>query len=258
MELFDTHAHLDDESFDEIRDEVIQRCTDAGVQNVIVVGTSADTSDKCISIARQYTIAHAAVGIQPNYCHEAKSDDWERIVKLADDPAVVAIGETGLDRYWDHCPFDVQQDYFARHIQLSIDFGKPFIVHMRDCDDDIRTALHAFKSQAPLSGVMHSFTGDAAFAAECIDLGLHISFAGMVTFKKSVELRKVAVTIPDEHLLIETDSPYLTPHPKRGQRPNEPSLVLHTCQCMAEARGVPVEKIAEITTANAKRFFGLS
>lgn len=258
MELFDTHAHLDDEQFDQIRDDVFRRCELAGLKHVVVVGTDLSTSQKCIAIARQYPIASAAVGIQPNGCHEAGADDWDQIAKLAHDPLVVAIGETGLDRYWERCPFDIQQDYFARHIELSIDTGKPFIVHMRDCGDDIVDSMKPFAATRQLSGVMHSFTGDVDLAGVCMSFGLYISFAGMVTYKKSVELREVSRAIPDDRLLIETDAPYLSPHPKRGQRPNEPSLVVHTAECLAEARGVSLDDIARITTANAKRLFATS
>jgi len=139
----------------------------------------------------------------------------------------------------DYTPWEVQQDYFDRHLRLSQQRSLPFIVHSRDCDADIVAMLREARQRGPLAGVMHSFTGKAETAAECLGLGLYISFAGMVTFKKSADLRAVAATIPADRLLIETDSPYLAPHPLRGQR-NEPANLLHTAQCLAEARGTPL------------------
>jgi TatD DNase family protein len=202
------------------------------------------------------TGVYAAVGIQPNYTGEAAEGDWEAVVELVRAPGVVAIGETGLDRYWDHTSFDVQQDYFDRHLRLSQETGLPFIVHLRECEADILAMLREARLRGPLAGVMHSYTGTAAGAAESVELGLHVSFAGMVTFKKSAELREMAATVPDDHILIETDAPYLAPHPKRGRR-NEPALVLHTAECLAETRGVSLDDFARQTTRNARRFFGL-
>lgn len=255
MQLFDTHAHLDDEQFDEIRDAVIDRARSAGLRAIVAVGTTALSSQKCIEIAARYDMVQAAVGIQPNYCAEAQLSDWDRIVELAREPNVVALGETGLDRYWDHSPFDVQQDYFDRHLRLSQELGLPFIVHMRDCGADILAMLQDAHQRGPLRGVMHSFTGDVELAAQCVGLGLYISFAGMVTYKKSTDLRDVAATIPDDRILVETDSPYLSPHPKRNHRPNEPALVVHTAACLVEARGVSFDHFAEVTTGNACRLF---
>lgn len=254
--LFDTHAHLDQEEFDGDRDEVVARAGAAGIEAIVAVGTTAASSAVCLELAARYRGVHAAVGIQPNYCAEAAAGDWDRIVELADRPKVVAIGETGLDRHWDYTPFDVQQDYFDRHLRLSAERGLPFIVHTRESDADVLAMLRAAAGRAPLRGVMHSFTGTAETAAECVALGLYISFAGMVTFKKSDALRQVAATVPADRLLIETDSPYLAPHPKRGRR-NEPALLVHTAECLAAARRESPERFAAETTANARRLFGL-
>jgi TatD DNase family protein len=210
---------------------------------------------KSVALAARHDAVLAAVGIHPNYCAAAGADDWDQVVALASVSRVVAIGETGLDRYWDHTPFDVQEDYFDRHLRLSQQCNLPFIVHLRDCEQDILRMLREARTRGPLQGVMHSYTGTAAGAAECIELGLHISFAGMVTYKKSVELREIAATIPDDRILIETDAPYLSPHPKRGQRPNEPALLVHTAVCLAETRGTSLESFTGLTTANANRLF---
>ena len=255
--LFDTHAHLDDEQFDDVRSQVVDRAKSVGVTSIVCIGTTADSSEKCLDIANQFSIVHAAVGIQPNYCAETTPVDWDRIVQLAMKNEAAAIGETGLDRYWDHCPFDVQQDYFDRHLRLSQDTGKPFIVHMRDCLEEILVMLREARTRGPLHGVMHSYTGDIAGAKECLELGLQISFAGMVTFKKSDDLRAVAASIPADRILIETDAPYLSPHPKRGVRPNEPALIRHTAECLAVVRDVSLEEFCQQTHDNAVRFFGL-
>jgi TatD DNase family protein len=256
MHLFDTHAHLDQEEFDEDRDEVIARAQAAGVEGIVAVGVTAASSRACVELADRHEGVYAAVGIQPNYTGEATPDDWSTIARLVSAAGVVAIGETGLDRYWDHTPLDVQQDYFDRHLRLSRQTGRPFIVHLRDCEADILAMLREARRRGPLAGVMHSYTGTAAGAAESVELGLHVSFAGMVTFKKSTELREVAASVPDDRILIETDAPYLAPHPKRGRR-NEPALVVHTAECLAEARGVSLDEFAAQTTHNARRFFGL-
>ncbi len=256
--FFDTHTHLDQEEFDAIRPEVLKRAHEAGVTALVAVGTTAETSKKCISLSLQYPGVFAAVGVQPNYVAEAGPDDWQSITRLVKEPGVVAIGETGLDRYWDYAPFDLQQDYFDRHLRLSQQIDLPFVVHMRDCDEDILVMLREARQRGPLRGIMHSFTGDAAMAAECIELGLHISFAGMVTFKKSQALRECAATVPVERLLIETDAPYLSPEPVRGKKPNEPAFVVHTAECLAKARGVALAELAETTTNNAREIFRIT
>jgi TatD DNase family protein len=193
--------------------------------------------------------------MQPNYIAEGKPGDWERILALAKEPGVVAIGETGLDRHWDFTPFDVQQDYFDRHLRLSAERRLPFVVHMRDCDDEIMAMLRDARQRGELRGVMHSFTGGRAMAEECVAMGLYISFAGMVTYKKSDELRAVAASVPDDRILIETDAPYLSPEPVRKIKRNEPAHVQHTAECIAAARGVSLDAFAAQTTANARRLF---
>lgn len=254
---FDTHAHLDQAEFDSDREQVIGRAQAAGVTNIVAIGITAASSAACIELASKHPGIHAAVGIQPNHCTEAESGDWDRIVELSSSPGVVAIGETGLDRYWDYTPFPVQQDYFARHLELARRRGLPFVVHTRESDADVLAMLREAAQESPLRGVMHSFTGTLDTALECVELGLYISFAGMVTFKKSDALREVARQVPLERLLIETDSPYLAPHPLRGKR-NEPANVIHTAVCLAAGRGMTVEALARATTVNARRLFGVA
>jgi TatD DNase family protein len=256
MQLFDTHAHLDQSEFDDDRSETIARARTAGVLNIVAVGTTAATSQACVELAAAHPGLHAAVGIQPNYGAEAGLGDWDRVVALVDRPRVVAIGETGLDRHWDFTPLDLQRDYFDRHLRLSQERRLPLVVHTRESDDDVLEMLREARLRGPLAGVMHSFTGGAATAEECVELGLYISFAGMVTYKKSEALRAVARQLPIERILIETDSPYLSPHPLRGRR-NEPAHLVHTAACMADERALTLEEFAALTTGNATRLFRL-
>jgi len=256
MEFIDTHAHLDEDAFEPDRDDVVARAGEANVSAVITIGTTAASSRRAVELAQQYPGVYAAVGIQPNYASAAEPGDWEIIEQLASEPKVVAIGETGLDRYWDYAPFDLQVEYFARHIELSRRLDLPFVVHCRDAEDDVISHLRLAASAGPLRGVMHSFCGSLAAARSCLELGLDISFAGMLTFKKNNDLRAVACEIPDERVLIETDAPYLAPMPNRGKR-NEPAFVVHTAECLAGARNVSLDVIAEQTSANARRLFGV-
>lgn len=255
MKLFDTHAHLASSQLEPQLDQLIERAISAGVEGIVAIGTNPQDSDRCVKIAQARDLVYAAVGYQPNGCHHATQAGWDVICELAKDPNVVAIGETGLDRYWDDCPFETQRHWFDRHIELSQSRKKPLVIHMRECEQDIIESLQKFDQ--PIQGIMHSYTGSADAAKVCLDLGLHISFAGMVTFKKSHDLRQVAETIPLDRLLVETDSPYLSPHPHRNRRPNEPALVQHTVECLAEVFSMEVEAMAEKTTENAKRLFGL-
>lgn len=257
-EWIDTHAHLDQSDFDEDRAEVLARASAAGVAAIVAVGCTADSSDACLALANQNDGVFAAAGIQPNYTADAEPGDWDRIAALvsARRRRLVAVGETGLDCYWDHSPLEVQQDYFDRHLRLSQEFDLPFIVHTRESDADVLAMLREARLRGKLQGIMHSFTGAAETAAECVELGLHISFAGMVTFKKSDALRAVSASVPLDRLLVETDSPYLSPHPLRGKR-NEPAHVVHTGAVVAEARGLTPEALAAATSANARGLFRL-
>lgn len=257
MQLIDTHAHLDQQAFDDDRDAVIERAGEAGVDTIISIGITAETSRRAVELAQQYQQVYAVVGIQPNYVAEIDEYDWKAIGQLASMPKVVGIGETGLDRYWDYAPLDLQAAYFTKHIELSRQHSLPFIVHCRDAETDVVAQLREAAQRGPLKGVMHSFCGNLETARECLDLGLYISLAGMVTFKKSGELRAVAAEVPADRLLIETDSPYLSPEPVRKIRRNEPAHVQHTAECLAAVRGVTLEQLASETTENARRLFGI-
>lgn len=255
--MIDTHAHLDDEQFAKILDDVLHRAVGAGVTNIITVGTTLASSIQSIQLAERFDRVVAAVGIQPNYCAQAAATDWDAILALAGHNRVVALGETGLDRYWDFTPLAVQQDYFDRHLRLAQQMDLPVVVHMRDGEDDIVQMLQQARRRGPLRGVMHSFTGTAATARCCLDMGMHVSFAGMVTYKKSRVLREIAGEIPADRILIETDAPYLSPHPHRGHRPNEPAMITHTAACLAAVRGIDLALFVRQTSENARQLFRL-
>lgn len=255
--LIDTHAHLDDPRFAADLTAVLDRAAAAGVERVLTIGIDAATSRAAAGLAERFPALAAVVGIQPNHAAEVETGDWDEIVRLAESPAAVAVGETGLDRYWDRCPFPVQEEYFARHLELARRLDKPAVIHCREAEADVVRMLRtAFDAHGPIRGVMHSFTGDAATAAACFDMGLHVSFAGMVTYKNADALRAVAKGIPADRLLVETDSPYLAPVPVRGKR-NEPAFVAHTAALLAELRGEPLDRLAEQTTRNARELFRL-
>ena len=255
--LFDTHAHLEDEQLRPSLPQILTNAREAGLVGITAVGTTLTTSQECLSLAQSHPEVYAAVGIHPNYCQDATDDQWAEIKALATANEAVAIGETGLDRHWDYCPIERQREWFARHIELSFATQKPLVIHMRDCEQDIVEMLSEHQRDGKILGVMHSFAGSWETAEFCLELDMYISFAGMLTFKKSHELREIAAKIPADRLLVETDSPYLSPHPHRGQRPNEPAMVQHTAQCLADVREVSSDEIGKLTTDNAKRFFGL-
>lgn len=257
MEWVDTHAHIQEDAFDPDRSEILARARLAGVHHIVVVGFTVESSQRAVDLAAQYPGLSAVIGIQPNYVQEARPADWETIVDLARAPAVVGIGETGLDLYWDTCPLELQIDYFHRHIELSRSTGLPFVVHCRDAEQEVVRELRVAAQAGPLNGLMHSFSGSMETAQACWELGLYLSFAGMATFKNNHALRAIAVATPADRILVETDCPYLAPTPHRGKR-NEPAFVKLTADCLAEARGISSSEFAALTTANAKRIFRLT
>jgi TatD DNase family protein len=255
--LIDTHAHLADARLAGDLDAVLARARAAGVRAVIVPATTADDAAAGVALAEEHPgEVYAAVAIHPNHGAEAKAGDFDRIVELASRPEVVAIGETGLDRYWKYTPFDLQQELFDRHLALARRTGKPVVVHVRDCYAETIDQLR--RQGGPVRGVLHSFTGTADDAAALLDLGMHLSFAGMITFaNKGLDpLREVAARVPADRLLVETDSPYLSPHPFRG-KPNEPSRVALVAATVARVRGLDLATLAALTTSNAVALFGL-
>ena len=257
--MIDTHCHLDDSRFAADFTEVLPRATSAGVSHMLTIGVDLATSRAAVEIAEKYPQIFAVVGIQPNYVAEAQAGDIERIAELAQAPAniVVGIGETGLDRHWDRTPYELQEVAFLSHLQLARRLNLPVVIHCREAEADVvRVLRDQSERTGPIRGVMHSFCGDDATMSACLELGLHISFAGMLTYKTAANLRALAAKVPADRLLIETDAPYLAPVPMRGRR-NEPAFVRHTAECLAACRGVSFAEIARITSQNAASLFGL-
>jgi len=256
----DTHAHLTNVAFTERLQEMLERAARSRVTRILCVGIDAESSKQAVALAEQSVSTDvpavwASVGIHPNDAHLVQPHDWENILGMTEHPKVCALGETGLDRYWDDCPFEVQQENFARHWQASREIGLPVIIHSRDCDADMAQALRNEYRHGPLHGVMHSFAGHEELAKECLAMGLYISFSGILTYKKNEALRQVASEIPMERLLLETDCPYLSPEPVRSARPNEPALMLYTAEVLASAQGVTLEQLSQATTENALKLF---
>jgi TatD DNase family protein len=256
-ELIDTHAHLDAEQFAGELAAVLARARAAGVVQVIAVGITAGSSANSVHLAGEYESVFATVGIHPNEAGDARADDWDEVVSLATQSRVVGIGETGLDRHWDRTPFALQEDYFSRHLDLGRQRNLAVVIHCRDCETDVvRMVREAYERHGPLRAVMHSFAGSLETAEACLAMGLHLSFAGMLTYKNAADLRAVAAKVPLQRVLVETDCPYLSPVPLRGKR-NEPANVVHTAACLAGLHGIAVAELAERTTRNARELFGL-
>lgn len=256
-ELIDTHAHLDDEQLAGDLPDVLRRARAAGVVQVVAVGITADSSERCLALAGSHPGVFATVGVHPNEAARAGAGDWDRVVALAERPGVVGVGETGLDRHWDRTPFAAQEEWFARHLELGRERDLPVVIHCRDAEADVvRMLREAFDRHGPVRGVMHSFVGSAQTAEACLAMGLHLSFAGMLTYKNAAGVREVAARVPADRLLVETDCPYLAPVPLRGKR-NEPANVAHTAARLADVRGTDAATLAGQTTRNARLLFGL-
>ncbi len=252
--FIDTHAHLGYESYDEDRELVIQRAIEADVSAIITIGTDVESSREAVGLANKYATVFAAVGIHPTDCAATTEADLEAIKELTADENVVAIGEIGLDYYHMRAPKDKQHHICARQIQLAQELNLPLIIHNRDSHEDMYNLLSELDA-GRTGGVMHSFTGDLDYLHTILELDLHISFTGNITFKKS-DANDLVTAAPLERLLLETDSPFLTPVPLRGKR-NEPAFVVHTARKIAELKNIPVEEIESVTTANAVSLFKL-
>lgn len=251
--LFDTHAHLDDKRFDDDRDELIRGLPERGVSRVITPGIDVDSSKKCVDLADKYDIVYAGVGIHPHEASKLEDNYLDQLRTMAQNKKVVAIGEIGLDYYYDFSPRDIQKQRFIEQIELAAELKLPIIIHNRDSHEDMLNILREHKDLIN-GGVMHCFSGSWEMAKIVLDLGLYISLAGPVTFKNAKKPVEVAKNVPLDRLLIETDSPYLTPVPYRGKR-NDPGHVSLVAQKIAEIRGITAEEVGRITTENALNLF---
>jgi TatD DNase family protein len=253
--LFDTHAHLNAKEFDEDRDEVIARARENGVSTIVNIGFNAETIPTCLELAERYDFIYAVVGWHPQDAKDMTDEHLEWLEELSRHPKVVGLGEMGLDYYWDTSPRDVQAEVFRKQIRLARKLQMPIVIHNRDAHQDVITILREEKAEE-VGGIMHCFSGSWETAKMALDMNFYISFGGPLTFKNAKQPKEVAAKVPLERLLIETDCPYLTPHPFRGKR-NETGYVRYVCEEMANIKGISYEEMAAITAENARRLFRL-
>ncbi|MFM1655436.1 TatD family hydrolase [Brevibacillus sp. B_LB10_24] len=253
--LIDTHAHLNAPEFAEDRDEVISRARENGVSTMINIGFNRETIPTCLELAERYEFIYAVIGWHPQDAKDMTDADLEWIAELTRHPKVVGLGEMGLDYYWDTSPKDVQAEVFRKQIRLARELKLPIVIHNRDAHEDVIKILREEKAEE-VGGVMHCFSGSWETAKLALEMNFYISFGGPLTFKNAKKPKEVAVQVPLDRLLVETDCPYLTPHPYRGKR-NESGYVRLVAEEMANLRGLSYEEMIQITGDNAQRLFRL-
>ncbi|MDR5708546.1 MAG: TatD family hydrolase [Armatimonadota bacterium] len=251
--MIDTHLHLDDPRFDPDRDAVVERAVRAGVRILITTGVDLESSRRAVALAERYPVVYAAVGIHPNHAHRASPGDFGAIAELAAHPRVIAIGECGLDFYRDWCPREVQQENLRRHVRLANALRKPLVIHNREAHADV---LRILEEEDAFQVVMHMFTGPSEHAQECARRGYWMGVGGVITYPNAHEVREAVRHIPDERLLVETDAPYLAPHPDRTKR-NEPAYLPRIVEALAHLRAQGTEAVAALVDHNARVCFGL-
>ncbi len=249
--FFDTHTHLDDKKFDEDREEVIERIQKSGVSLAVNIGADMESSKRSVELSEKYVFLYAAVGVHPCDTANMTDRDLEELEELTKHEKVVAIGEIGLDYYWDDVDRETQKKWFRKQLLLAKKLDMPYIIHDREAHAD---TIEIIKEIGYTNGVMHCFSGSVEMAEIMVKMGLYISIAGQVTFKNAQKVKEVAKAVPQDRLLIETDSPYLTPEPYRGKR-NDSENVRFTCEKIAELRGMSTEELAKITLSNGKKFY---
>ena len=252
--LFDTHCHIDDPRFDEDRPEALARMAENGVHQAVIVGSDMPSSQSAVEFAKAHEGFYAAVGVHPHEAKTFKMDDLDTIDQwFKNEPKVVALGEIGLDYYYDLSPREVQREVFMTQLNWAYENDKPVIFHIRDAHGDILDLLRSRKGKLP-SGIIHCFSGSWECAKEYMKMGFYISFAGPITFKNANKLLDVAKYVPLDRILVETDSPYLAPVPMRGRR-NEPTFVQYVAQTVAELRGISADEMAQAAFENTCRLF---
>lgn len=252
--LFDTHAHLNDEAFDDDRDELLEEIRTSDVGYFVNIGTNVKTSLESIELANKYDFIYSAVGIHPHDVIDAKEEDIDKLMEMSKNPKVVAIGEIGLDYYYDFSPRDMQREWFIKQIKLSKELNLPFVIHSRDASKDTYNILEEYAEGSKF--VLHCYSQSAEMVERYVKLGAYISFAGSLTFKNAKNLQEAVKRVPLDKLLIETDSPYLTPVPFRGKR-NNPMRVKEVAKFTSEILDIDYDKICEITFKNGTNFYSI-
>ena len=255
MNVFDSHCHLDDERFDPDREEAYRRMLAAGVGECVCVGSDLPSSRRCLAFAQTHTGVYAAVGVHPHEAKDAPPDYLTQLEALMTQEKAVALGEIGLDYYYDLSPRETQRRVLAEQVALAAERDWPTIYHIRDAHGEMVDFFRAQKRLPP--GLIHCFSGSVEIAREYVRMGFFISFAGPLTFKKAPHLWEAVMNVPLDRLMVETDSPYLAPEPLRGRR-NEPANVVWVLRRLAELRGLPEEEMARVTMENARRFYRLA
>ena len=253
--FIDTHSHLDFDEFQEDFNGIIKQCQDVGVTNIIVPGVTEQDTPRIIDLVNKHNELYAAVGIHPSEAKSWNEKSYDYFKNIAQNPKVKAIGEIGLDYFWDKSFNDIQQNIFRLQIELAKEVQKPIIIHDRDAHQDTLKILKEMNAKE-VGVVMHCFSGSVELMKECIKEGFFIALGGVVTFKNAVKSKEVAKTIPLEFLLLETDAPYLTPVPFRGKT-NYPYYIPIIAQYIAELRAISIDEVAQATTHNAKNFFNI-
>ena len=254
MALVDHHCHLDFPDFADELDGVIARARAAGVGLMVSISTRIRRFDRLLQIAEAHANVFCSVGTHPHYAHEELDVPVEEIVRLSRHPKVVAIGEAGLDYFYDNSPRAAQEQGFRNHIAAARETQLPLVIHARDADDDMASILEEETARGAFPAVLHCYTGGADLARRGVDIGLYVSFSGILTFKKSDALREIAKAVPLDRLLVETDAPYLAPGKYRGKR-NEPAYVVETAAELARVKGVTLDELAQATTDNFFRLY---
>jgi len=256
MELFDTHCHLSFEPLCQEVPAILQRSRDAGVKSWITVGTDIKDSEKAVALAEQFENLYAAIGLHPHEAQSLTAEALNRLRQLAENPKVVAIGETGLDFHYNFSKQPDQIRAFVAQLKLAAELNLPVIVHSRNAFEQTMELLQQY-GPADRPVVLHCFSGSAEQLRQVLARGYYVSFTGLVTFKNASGVREAARQVPLDRLMLETDCPYMSPEPMRKQKINEPALMVHTARYLAELKAVELEQLAEATTANARSFFGL-
>jgi TatD DNase family protein len=254
VSLIDSHCHLDSPEFDADRAEVVARALEAGVEHMVAIGTGSGPPDleAGIRLADRYPQFYATIGIHPHDAAKASKADFERLAELLSHPKVIALGEIGLDYHYDFSPRETQTSVFIQQMEIAAAAKKPIVIHTREAWDDTAALLEQYWKPYGIGGIMHCFSGGPVEARRALDLGFYLSFGGIVTFPKALDLQAAAKEVPANRILVETDSPYLAPVPKRGKR-NEPALVVHTARKLADLRGQSLEEISSLTSENFRR-----